>query len=125
MGFRTGAWATCWEVQTKSDTLTIVRLSTSRKEKNSDEYVQDFSKFVAFVGTANAQKAAKLKEKSRIKLGDVEVTSRYDKENNKEYTNFTCYSFEQQDEDKGTSSNEFGNLPDPEEMIVDDSRLPF
>ena len=51
MGFRNGAWATCWAVEPKSDTMTTVRLSTSRKERESGEYAQDFSGFVAFVGT--------------------------------------------------------------------------
>lgn len=78
MGFRKDAWATCWGVEVKSDTLTQVRISTSRKDKQTDEYVQDFSGFVAFVGTAAAKKAAALKEKDRIKLGDVEVTTKYD-----------------------------------------------
>lgn len=46
MGFRTGAYAKVWEVTPMSDTSTKVRLSVSRKNKQTNEYEQDFSGFV-------------------------------------------------------------------------------
>lgn len=104
MGFRKDAWATCWGVEPKSDTLTNVRISTSKKDKQTGEYNQDFSGFVAFVGTVAAKKAAVLKEKDRIKLGDVEVTTKYDSEKKITYTNYKCYNFELQNEG-GSASN--------------------
>ena len=73
MGFRTGAYAKVWEVTPMSDTSTKVRMSISRKNKQSGEYEQDFSGFVLAIGTAAAKKAASLKEGNRIKLGDVDV----------------------------------------------------
>lgn len=97
MGFRKDAWATVWEVTPKSDTVTQIRLSVSRKDKDTGEYVDDFSGFVAFIGTANAQKAAKLKERDRIRLGDTDVSTRYDKEKRITYTNYKCFSFEGQE----------------------------
>lgn len=124
MGFRKDAWATCWEVEVKSDTLTQVRLSTSRKDKQKDEYVQDFSGFVAFVGTAAAKKAASLKAKDRIKLGDVEVTTKYNAEKKVTYTNFKCYNFTTQNEDETTSSAPAEPQPSVDEG-VDEDRLPF
>ena len=42
MGFRTGAYAKIWEVTPMSDTSTKVRLSVSRKNKQTNEYEQDF-----------------------------------------------------------------------------------
>ena len=94
MGFRTGAFATVWgEPNRKSDTLTSVRISISRKLKDSDDYEQDFGGFVSFIGTACAKKALSLKEKQRIRLGDVDLTNRYDKEKNVTYNNPTVYSF--------------------------------
>ena len=89
MGFRKDAYATCWEAKPVSDTMTSVQLSVSKKDKDGEVYVQDFSGFVAFVGTATAKKAAKLSKRDRIKLGDVDVTTKYDKDKNKTYTNFT------------------------------------
>ena len=123
MGFRKDAWATCWSVEPKSDTITQVRLSTSRKDKATGEYVQDFSGFVAFVGTAAAKKAANLKAKDRIQLGDVEVTTKYVKEKDTTYTNFKCYNFTVSDESQSSSGS-----TEPQPAIdegVDDDRLPF
>lgn len=124
MGFRKDAWATCWGVEVKSDTLTQVRLSTSRKDRQTGEYKQDFSGFVAFVGTAAAKKAASLKEKDRIKLGDVDVTTKYDEDKKVTYTNFKCFNFETQN-DTGASAN---NTAEPQPSVdegVDEDKLPF
>lgn len=124
MGFRKDAWATCWGVEVKSDTLTQVRLSTSRKDRQTGEYEQDFSGFVAFVGTAAAKKAAALKEKDRIKLGDVDVTTKYDEDKKVTYTNFKCFNFETQN-DTGTPAN---NAAEPQPSVdegVDEDKLPF
>ena len=98
MGFRTGAYCTIWEVTPKRDTITNARISISRKNKQTDEYEQDFGGYVSFMGTASAQKAAGLKRGDRIKLGDVDVTRRYDSVSKVEYTNFNIYSFEIENE---------------------------
>lgn len=124
MGFRKDAWATCWSIEPKSDTMTQVRISTSRKDKQTGEYVQDFSGFVTFVGTAVAKQAANLKEKDRIKLGNVEVTTKYIKEKEREYTNFKCYSFTVQDSETQSPSEQAEPQPSVDDMI-DEDRLPF
>ena len=93
MGFRTGAFAKIWEVKPISDTNVRLRLSVSRKNKQTNEYEQDFSGFVTAVGTAAAKKAASLKEGDRIKLGDVDVSTRYDADKKTTYTNFKLFSF--------------------------------
>lgn len=126
MGFRKDAFATVWSSEVVSDTMTKVRLSTSRKNKQTGEYENDFSGFVSFVGTAAAKKAAALKEKDRIKLGDVDVTNRYDKEKNVTYTNFKVFSFEMSG---GGSSHPAPQDAEPQPQVddgeLDDSRLPF
>ena len=66
MGFRKDSYATVWEVNPRSETMTSVRISINRKNKQTDQYEQDFGGFAAFLGTACAQKAAKLKQKDRI-----------------------------------------------------------
>ena len=76
-----------------------LRISISRKNKQSGEYEQDFSGFVNAIGTAAAKKAACLKEGDTIKLGDVDVTNKYDKEKNITYTNFAVFSFDLDGED--------------------------
>ena len=93
MGFRKDAYATVWKVESISPTLTKAQLSISRKNREG-EYEQDFGSYVAFIGTAAAAKAARLTDKDRIKLGDIDVSTKYDKEKKIMYTNFKIFSFE-------------------------------
>ena len=51
MGFRDGAYATVWEI-TDEGKYASVRLSISRKDKQSGEYKTDFNSIVRFVGDA-------------------------------------------------------------------------
>ena len=97
MGFRQGSFCTCWQITPGPGNFTKVRLSTSRKNKETGEYEQDFSGYVMMIGHAHA-KAQKLKERDRIRLGEVDVSNRYDKERQKEYTDFKCFDFEMADE---------------------------
>lgn len=103
MGFRQNSWATVWSVEQMSDTATKVRLSISHKDRQTGAYEDDFSGFVMFYGTATAAKAARLKERDRIKLGDVDVRSKYVADKNTTYYNFNVYSFETQDEANGVT----------------------
>ncbi len=127
MGFRKDSYATVWSVETISDTLTKARISISHKNKQTGEYETDFSGFVGFIGTASAKKAACLKEKDRIKLGDVDVTTNYNKEKDVTYTNYKVFSFEIQE--KPNNDQEETNSRVSEDTVdngeIDDSRLPF
>ena len=123
MGFRAGSYAKVWAVEPKSDTNTTLRISISRKSKQTGEYEQDFSGFVSFVGTAAAKKAACLKEGDRIKLGDVDVTTSYNAEKRVTYTNFKCFNFDVEGDAQPAMSNDLQAIVDNGEL--DDSRLPF
>lgn len=125
MGFRTGAYAKVWEVKPFSDTSVKLRLSVSRKNKQTGEYEQDFSGYVNAVGTAAAKKAACLKEGDRIKLGDVDVTTKYDGEKKTTYTNFKLFSFELDGDSPTPKSNNTEPQPSVDSGEVDDARLPF
>lgn len=94
MGFRTGAYANVWEVTPMSDTSTKLKISVSFKNKKTGSYEQDFSGFVLAIGTATAKKAAQLKPGDRIRLGDVDVYTKYDKEKKVTYTNYRVFTFE-------------------------------
>ena len=124
MGFRTGAYAMVWSVEPKTDTWTKGRISISRKNKDAGEYEQDFSGFVDFSGTASAKKAASLKPESRIKLGDLDVTNKYDEKAGVTYTNFRIWSF-----DTVSKSAPTTNVTEPQPEVdsgeVNDARLPF
>lgn len=123
MGFRKGSYAKVWEVQPMSDTNTKIRITISRKDKQTEQYVDEFSGFVACIGTAAAKKAANLKKGDRIKLGDVDVTTRYVKETKTLYTNFKCFNFEDADAPSQTPPS-MDNLVENAQANVD-SGLPF
>lgn len=127
MGFRQDArFVKVWEVENKGN-YHIVSLSTSKKNKETNEYETDFSnKFVRFIGTAHTL-AADLKKGDTIKLGSCEVTNKYDKEKNTTYTNYLVYSFEKEgdnsnsnNQSKPKSDDGFMNIPDGI-----DEELPF
>jgi hypothetical protein len=118
--------------------MTKGRVSISRKNRDTGEYVQDFSGFITFVGTAAARKALSLKERDRIQLGDVDVSNRYVKEKNTTYTDFKVFSFKTQDELDGntgaqqapkTSGGAHGSIDDYVNNVgdgeIDDEGLPF
>ena len=92
MGFRNGSYMTVWAVEPKEN-FTRLRMSSSRKNKQTGAYEQDWSGFASFVGSAK-EAAAKLKEKDRIKLGDCDVTTKFDSAKRVEYTNYVVFGFE-------------------------------
>ena len=124
MGFRNGAYATIWEVNPTSQTMTKVRISTSRKDKQTGNWETDFSGFVAFVGAKNAELAAHLNAKDRVKLGDI------DKDKKITYTNFACFGFEMAGSGNSAeaaveSAVEKAAEQDDPEGILSDGAVPF
>ena len=93
MGFRVGAYAKVWSIEPKSDTWTKLRISISKKKKDSDEYIYEYSGFVDVNGTVPAARAAKLSEGDRIRLGEVDDLCSYDKENKVERSYRKIFSF--------------------------------
>lgn len=130
MGFRKDAYATVWSVQSISDVNTKLRISISRKDKQTGEYFDDFSGFVSVFGTAAAKNASMLNRGDRIKLGDVDVRTKYVKEKNVTYYNFNVYSFELQENKNNQEFTPNYNTPEAASETagdgdLDDSRLPF
>lgn len=126
MGFRNGAYARVWEIKTVSDTITNVRLSISRKNKKTDEYIQDFSGFVDFLGSVNAQKALNLRRGDTIKLGDTDVSTSYKKETKQSFTQFKVFSFENVDNsNKPTDAHNSVDSGEVEDTSKDEEPLPF
>lgn len=126
MGFRNGAYATIWEVRPGNGNYSNVRISISKKSRQTGEYETDFSGFVRFIGSAH-ENVEFLDERARIKIGECDVTNRYDKEKKQTYTNYAVFSFENADGSSNgtdaqveTDSNGFMNVSDN----IDDD-LPF
>ena len=62
--------------------------------KNKEgKYEQDFGATARFIGHAH-NKISEFKAKDLIKLGDCEVTNKYDKEKKTTYTNYAVFDFE-------------------------------
>ena len=120
LGFKQNSFATIWSIEPVRDTITKAKITTSKKNKNTGEYETDFSGFITFLGTAAASKAAKLKEKDRIRLGDIDVTRKWDKEKQKEYINFNVFSFEMADSKSSNANNAPAPAPQKE---VDDGEV--
>ena len=105
MGFRQGGFMTVWSAEpSKSGNTTRVRLSSSRKNKQTEKYEQVFSGFCTFIGDAHRM-AANLQERDRIKILECDVGTTYDKEKKVEYVNYKVFSFEMAD---GTSPEAAG-----------------
>lgn len=125
MSFKTNGYLTIWEITPISDTMVKARVSSSRKNKMSGEYETDFSGFVTFNGTSAASKALNLHERDRIKLGDVDVTTKYDKAQNTIYTNFRIWSFELADSQQPSSNTEPDNPAEEVNEPITQDGLPF
>ena len=128
MGFRTNAYGKCWSIEQGKGNFMKVRMSISRKNKDTGEYEQDFSGFVMMIGQANA-KAQRLREGDRIRLGDVDVTTTYHKEQNKEYVNYKCFDFEMADGGAGGAGPQAYNQVADNNSVEGDAeaeeKLPF
>ena len=126
-GFRSGAFCTIWSTEPGKGNFTNVRLSISRKNRDTDQYEDEFSGFCMFIGEARA-KAERLRERDRIKLGDVDVTRRYDKEKQKEYYTFKVFSFEMAD-NNGSQNGGAASQPVSSNPVdftpVETDQLPF
>lgn len=135
MGFRSGAFAKIWSIEKGNGNYYVADMSTSKKAKDRDgkeiqengktKYETDWSnKFVRLVGTA-AKQAESLKNGDSVKVKSCDVTSKWSKEQNKEFVNYVIFAF---DDDQGDSSRPvassgdgFMNIPDG----VEDEGLPF
>lgn len=103
--FSNNSYAKLWEVEDKGK-YSVVELSTSKKNKETNEYETDFSsKFVRFVGEAH-NRVKKMDGTERIKLTNCGVTT--SKYNDKWYTNFLVFDFEKADSSIKPSSPDEG-----------------
>ena len=93
MGFRKGAYATVWEIRQGNGNYAQAKISISRKDRDTEEYRTEFSGWIRLIGDAYSA-AGTLGERSRIRIGDCDVTNRYDREKGVMYTNYAVFNFE-------------------------------
>lgn len=127
MGFRDGAYATVWEINPTSQGCTKVKLSISKKNRETGEYETEFSNWCLFLQTGTAAKAARLKERDRIKLNSVDVSNSYDKEKNRTYYNFKVWNFEMAEEQQTNNADTADPQPTVDEGEPENEQdgLPF
>ena len=105
MIFHDGPFVTVWEIKSKNDNYVRVRISSSRKDKETNEYFTDFSGFVSLIGAAlkkfpRIESAIEEDGRCRIKINTFSISNRYDREEGKEYNNYGILDFSFQDEDE-------------------------
>ena len=127
MGFRNGSFAKVWEIKPVSDKKTDLRISISYKDKQTGEYIDDFSGFVSCCGSVPASKAARLKVGDRIKLGDVDVSRVYNKEKQTNFETFKVFSFDTLTDTSSSSPTSQSSAIETgvEGDVEPDDRLPF
>jgi hypothetical protein len=127
MGFRVNTWATVWEV-TEGNYGVNGRISTSRKNKDTGEYTEDFSGFVTFYGAA-AEAAKSLNTRDRIKITACDVTNSYNRDTKETRNYFKIFEFETADGQSAASATTAKKAapkkPAVDEGFNEDEECPF
>lgn len=91
--FSAGSYAKIWEIKAINEKYSDIRISTSKKDKNTGEYSQDFGGFVRMVGQAHSQMQY-LNEGDRFKIVRCGVENSYNKEKKTTFNNFIIFEIE-------------------------------
>jgi hypothetical protein len=91
--FGAGSYAKLWEIRERKEKYTDIRISTSRKNKETGNYEQDFGDFARLVGKAH-EAAEDLNDGDRFKIIKCGVENRYNKEKKVTYYNFVIFEIE-------------------------------
>ena len=112
MGFRQkdnegrGGFARIWSIEDKGN-YSLAKVSTSKKRKDGDGYETDFQDgFVRLIGSAHEKaKTLNITDKGvAIQITSCEVTTPYNAETKKGYTNYAIFAFDIPDSN-GSSGN--------------------
>lgn len=145
MGFRQadsegrGGFARIWSIEDKGN-YSVAKISTSKKRKDGDGYETDFQDgFVRLIGSAHEKgKTLTVTEKGiAIQITSCEVTTPYNAETKKGYTNYAIFAFnipESKDNSSTTKSSKKSSAKasktktkkaDLEDIVDEDDELPF
>lgn len=94
--FSAGSYAKIWEIKRKEDKFTDIRISTSKKDRETGKYSQDFGGFVRMVGQAHTA-MDHLEENDSFKIIRCGVENSYNKEKKTTYNNFVIFEVETDD----------------------------
>lgn len=108
MGFRTGAFARIWSVESKGN-YSVANISISKKNKDTEKYDVEFQDgFVRLVGNAHEfMQGVNIPEKGYpVKITSCDVTNKFDGDKKKLYYNFAIFGLED-----ANSGGNGGNAP--------------
>ena len=125
-GFTNNAYAKVWDIrEVEGKNAYDVRISITRKMKDSDEYRDEFSGFVRFYGEAYKQAAAKLQKGDRIKLLSVGVENTYNKETKETKYYFKVFAWEPAGDYPGGTKKDDYPFTDGEEKKDESTNEPW
>ena len=110
--FSNGSYAKIWDIKRSEDKYTDIRISTSKKDKETGKYSQDFGGFVRMVGQAH-KAMDHLEVEDSFKIVRCGVENRYDKSTKTTYNNFVIFEVETDD-----SYPERETIPDDENPFL-------
>lgn len=145
MGFRQadsegrGGFARIWSIEDKGN-YSVAKISTSKKRKDGDGYETDFQDgFVRLIGSAHEKgKTLAVTEKGvAIQITSCEVTTPYNAETKKGYTNYAIFAFNIPEGNESSSTTKNSKKSEAktskaktkkatdEDIVDDDDELPF
>lgn len=89
--FGNNNYAKIWETD-RLEHYTTCKITTSRKNKQTNQYETDFSAKVRFVWKAHEKHP---QSGDKIKITSCAVTNKYDKEKKITYTNYIVFDYEE------------------------------
>lgn len=101
--FSVGSYAKIWEIKAINEKYSDIRISTSKKDKATGEYSQDFGGFVRMVGQAHSQMSF-LHEGDKFKIVRCGVENTYNKEKKTTYNNFIIFEVELEEAQSSTGA---------------------
>lgn len=102
-----GGYARLWSVENKGK-YSVAKISTSKKRPDGDGYETDFQDgFVRLVGSAHEKaQTLDITEKGiTIQVVSFEVTTPYNHETKKGYTNYAIFAFDVPDSNSNSTTN--------------------
>lgn len=132
MGFRTGAYAKIWAVKPSATGKSLIAEMSTSKKKQDGSYETDWSnKFVTLVGQAakEIENAEVGSSGLPVRIGDCDVTNKWDSAKKIMYTNYAIFSFQKDDGGSKTKQSTAAKKTDTDFMKIpdnaDDEGLPF
>ena len=125
-GFSVGSKCKVFEIEKKNDTWCKCKISIRHKEDDGT-YETDFNRVVDFFGKAASQ-IMEEGEGAFVRLAEISVTRKYDKEKQKEYFNFSVFRIGDDEDDEPVQKKAEKKAIDDfvrVENIEDDDDIPF